>query len=171
MPWRREWQPTPRSLPGEFHRQRSMAGYRPWAAKRRHAWATNTFTRVHNVSDSWWGFAGHWQKSFRYRLRTKSSNVLVSQLFSERKKNPWLVGSICRFPWCKFPHQGQVQGTNITSLNIASATWLQHRTEEGPSDCYSLTPWLLLLPADRIRLEKFPCIPTLNMTKAEVRSE
>jgi len=28
-PWRREWLPTPVFLPGEFHRQRSLADYRP----------------------------------------------------------------------------------------------------------------------------------------------
>ena len=27
IPWRREWQSTPVFLPGEFHRQRSLAGY------------------------------------------------------------------------------------------------------------------------------------------------
>ena len=27
IPWRREWQPTPVSLPGESHGQRSLAGY------------------------------------------------------------------------------------------------------------------------------------------------
>ena len=30
MPWRRKWQPTPVLLPGEFHGQRSMAGYSSW---------------------------------------------------------------------------------------------------------------------------------------------
>ena len=29
VPWRREWQPTPVCLPGESHRQRSLAGYSP----------------------------------------------------------------------------------------------------------------------------------------------
>ena len=29
-PWRREQQPTPVSLPGEFHGQRSLVGYSPW---------------------------------------------------------------------------------------------------------------------------------------------
>ena len=28
--WRREWQPTPVFLPGEFYGQRSLAVYRPW---------------------------------------------------------------------------------------------------------------------------------------------
>ena len=31
--WRREWLPTPVLLPGEFHEQRSLAGYSPWGRK------------------------------------------------------------------------------------------------------------------------------------------
>ena len=27
IPWRREWQPTPLSLPGESHGQRTLVGY------------------------------------------------------------------------------------------------------------------------------------------------
>ena len=33
IPWRRKWQPTPVSLPGESHGQRSLAGYSPWDRK------------------------------------------------------------------------------------------------------------------------------------------
>ena len=33
IPWRRELQPTPAFLPGEFHGQRSLAGYSPWDRK------------------------------------------------------------------------------------------------------------------------------------------
>ena len=33
IPWRREWWPTPVSLPGEFHGQRSLAGYSPWGCR------------------------------------------------------------------------------------------------------------------------------------------
>ena len=33
VPWRREWQPTPISLLGESHGQRSLAGYSPWGCK------------------------------------------------------------------------------------------------------------------------------------------
>ena len=32
-PWRREWQPTQVSLPGESHGQRSLVGYIPWGGK------------------------------------------------------------------------------------------------------------------------------------------
>ena len=33
IPWRREWQPTPTFLPGEFHGQRSLVGYSPGGHK------------------------------------------------------------------------------------------------------------------------------------------
>ena len=33
IPWKRKWQPIPVSLPGEFHGQRSLAGYSPWGHK------------------------------------------------------------------------------------------------------------------------------------------
>ena len=33
IPWRREWQPIPVFLPGEFNGQRSLVGYCPWNHK------------------------------------------------------------------------------------------------------------------------------------------
>ena len=33
IPWRRKWHPTLVFLPGEFHGQRSLAGYSPWVCK------------------------------------------------------------------------------------------------------------------------------------------
>ena len=33
IPWRREWQPTPVFLPGEFHGQSTLMGYSPWGCK------------------------------------------------------------------------------------------------------------------------------------------
>jgi len=33
IPWRRAWQPTPVSLPGEFHGQKNLASYSPWGHK------------------------------------------------------------------------------------------------------------------------------------------
>ena len=42
IPWGRKWQPTPVFLPGEFHGQKSLAGYSPWG--RRELDATFTFT-------------------------------------------------------------------------------------------------------------------------------
>jgi len=44
IPWRRKWPPTPISLSGEFHGQRSLVGYSPWGHRVGHNWGTNTFT-------------------------------------------------------------------------------------------------------------------------------
>ena len=33
IPWNRKWQPIPIFLPGNFHGQRSLAGYSPWGCK------------------------------------------------------------------------------------------------------------------------------------------
>ena len=33
IPWKKAWQPTPGFLPGEFHGQRSLAGYSPQSGK------------------------------------------------------------------------------------------------------------------------------------------
>ena len=34
IPWKKEWQPTPVFLLGEFHGQKSLSGYSPWGQKR-----------------------------------------------------------------------------------------------------------------------------------------
>ena len=60
IPWRREWLSTPVFLPGEFHAQRSLAGYSPWARRVRHNWATNgtplQYSCLENPMDggAWW---------------------------------------------------------------------------------------------------------------------
>ena len=42
IPWRREWQPTPVSLPGKSHGQRSLGWLQSTGSQRvRHNWATN----------------------------------------------------------------------------------------------------------------------------------
>ena len=47
MPWRRAWLlPTPVFLPGEFHEQRSLAGYSPWDHKQ-----SDTTERLNNNVD------------------------------------------------------------------------------------------------------------------------
>ena len=53
IPWRREWQPTPLFLPGEFHGQKRLVGHSPWGCKRiGHDWETNTFTLSLSYTDS-----------------------------------------------------------------------------------------------------------------------
>ena len=45
IPWRRKWQPTPVSLPGEARGQRSLVGYSPWGHKSR-TWLSNWTTTL-----------------------------------------------------------------------------------------------------------------------------
>ena len=48
IPWSQKWQPTPVSLPGKSHGQRSLAGYSPWDCRVRHNWAqTCVYTHTH----------------------------------------------------------------------------------------------------------------------------
>ena len=44
IPWRREWLPTAVFRLGEFHWQRTLAGYSSWSLRVRHNWATFTFS-------------------------------------------------------------------------------------------------------------------------------
>ena len=48
IPWRREWLLTPVFLPGEFHGQRSLAGYTPQSCRVRQDWESNSFTFMLN---------------------------------------------------------------------------------------------------------------------------
>ena len=53
IPWRREWQPTPVFLPGEFHGQRSSHN---WATKQRQFYRINQkgkLTKKKNSFESW----------------------------------------------------------------------------------------------------------------------
>ena len=60
IPWRREWQPTPVLLPGEFHGQRSLAGPSPWGHKESDTTEQITYTltvyhvveRIHQTPNS-----------------------------------------------------------------------------------------------------------------------
>ena len=64
IPSRRKWQPTPVFLPGEFHRERSLAGHSPWGHRVRQDWVTNTSTfqrrgnSSHQVCDTGAGKVG-----------------------------------------------------------------------------------------------------------------
>ena len=43
IPWRREWQPTPVSLPGESHGEWSLVDYSPWVHKE---WPTTEWLKI-----------------------------------------------------------------------------------------------------------------------------
>ena len=60
IPWRRKWQPTLVFLPGKFHRQRSLVGYRSMESQRvRHDWATE-YAHMGVLSKGW--TQGHWKR-------------------------------------------------------------------------------------------------------------
>ena len=59
--WRREWLPTPVFLSGEFHGQKSLAGYSPWGHKESDTTELLTFTffhiciyTTHTPVKTWW---------------------------------------------------------------------------------------------------------------------
>ena len=52
IPWRREWQPIPVFLPGEFHGQRKLAGYSPWGCKESVTTEQLTHTYTHFLAAS-----------------------------------------------------------------------------------------------------------------------
>ena len=67
--WRREWLSTPVFLPGEFHGQRSLAGYSPWGCKQ---------------SDNCWKYisyqAGYSWKQIHENSLIKAKNEVASLL-------------------------------------------------------------------------------------------
>ena len=54
-PWRRKWQPTPGSLSGESHGQRSLVGYSPWV--RKESDTTKQLTLSHFLLARWRGLS------------------------------------------------------------------------------------------------------------------
>ena len=58
IPWRKERQPTPVCWPGEFHGQRSLAGYSPWDRRVGQDWANTVKAprgqwRMERRDDTW----------------------------------------------------------------------------------------------------------------------
>ena len=72
------WQPTPVSLPGESHGQRSLAGYSPWGHKEldmtEHSWTLSTFTDIQAKTDSLW----LWRTA--QILATPNTSIQISQV-------------------------------------------------------------------------------------------
>ena len=70
--WRREQLPTPVFWPGEFHGQRSLAGYSPWGRKALDTTAAFTISHI-NITKT---IAGD-----RWHMATYSSTPGVNNLF------------------------------------------------------------------------------------------
>ena len=89
IPRRRAQQPTPVSLPGESHGQRSLAGYRPWGHTELNMTKATQYTQPFAVmvQRQWW------------------KKPLASQYTSKQSHKLWLKiilqTSVSYFPCCK----------------------------------------------------------------------
>ena len=97
IPWRRKWQHTPVFLPGKSHRQRSLAGYRPWGHKRvGHDWATQPQYRDSSKLCSWGRLRE--SKVNRASLRLKQDKKNSKKRFSSYV---WNTNSVCEETWAE----------------------------------------------------------------------
>ena len=73
-PWRRAWLPIPVFWPGEFHGQRSLAGYSPWGGRE-----LDTLSDFHFHRIEWWllaaGERGKWGQAGK-RVQTFSCKIV-----------------------------------------------------------------------------------------------
>ena len=79
-PWKREWQPTPVFLPGEFHRQRILVGASPWGCNESHT--TERFIRLVHTLIMF--HVDQWFATFTFKLKCsifKQTNLWVQLLF------------------------------------------------------------------------------------------
>ena len=72
IPWRRAWQPTQVFLPGESHRQRSLAS--------NSLWVCTEWTRQRRLVKAWHRF-----NKQRWRDRERHQNLLIRLVWSHRK--------------------------------------------------------------------------------------
>ena len=78
IPWRREWQPTAVSLPGEFHGQRILAGYGPQGHK--------DSDTAEGLTRSLWFYVYLW--ALRSMLHLLKSFACPTNIFQSRKFLP-----------------------------------------------------------------------------------
>ena len=88
IPWRRKWQPTPVSLPGESHGERSLVAYSPWGRKESdttewlHSLTPQPKRRLHVTVLCWWNEKGKWGARHWNNLRMPATvETAGSKLF------------------------------------------------------------------------------------------
>ena len=110
MPWRREQQPIPVFLPGEFHGQRSLAGYSPWGRIESDATDRITHTRQNTESYS----NGSSKKTFNTETTYKSMGMII-----RTKKECWSYHRASR--------EGRYWGKRqkLFAVVLQSLSWVQ----------------------------------------------
>ena len=115
IPWRRECLPTPVFWPGEFHGQRSLAGYSPWSHKELDMTERLLLSlSVHCVT--------HWRKQFR--LKRLNFVFWASTARGPRMETPeWPHFSEAKFflNGPTYLSKAHVQGTSLWSSDRDSA--------------------------------------------------
>ena len=146
IPWRRKWQPTPVSLLGESHGQRSLAGYSPWGHKESNMteWLTLSLSCSHLVSPFILSELHSFQVSFTsQRCPSLPLPVLCIPLLRKTIHSSSLTISLMSVSptlWCvwSFPHHLSLALYLITFRNF-------HFINILPSFFYLPTPKLYLL--------------------------
>ena len=83
IPWRRKRQPTPLFSPGEFHGQRSLAGYSPWSRKE-----SDTIERLSLSVTKYLGKKSvNWKMSVRFVLQIMDKSEIWRTYSGQ---NDWL---------------------------------------------------------------------------------
>ena len=95
IPWRKEWLPTPVFLSGEFHEQKSLAGYSLSTQRVGHNWVTNTHTDSFNK-----GFSNNYQNKHQNLLAGTvcGKPVVYAQSASSPQPSRDPKGTVC--PLC-----------------------------------------------------------------------
>ena len=111
--WRRKWQPTPVSLPGKSHGQRSLAVYSPRGCKSQTRFSNWTTTREKTVKPKW-GCPGaqdwyrpeaswdHLQRKYRERRKEgkdRAPNIYKCGQVKTLRKSVSKVGRKTRYVW------------------------------------------------------------------------
>ena len=98
IPWRRKWQPTPVSLPGESHGQRSLMGYSPQGHKESDT--TEATLHTHTGPDTSWALPKaklkHPQSWYLQKKRIGTYECIVSEFSKSiscwmRTEEKWLL--------------------------------------------------------------------------------
>ena len=107
IPWRREWQPTPVFLPGEFHGQRSLVGYSSWSCKALDMTEWLTYTHINiKINKILYIYLYTFSPIFVYlliigeqKLPSQSVSLLCRLFGTENKSRPKrLRKKLCPFP-------------------------------------------------------------------------
>ena len=135
IPWRRKWQPTPVSLPGKFHGQRSLVGYHSWGCKELDMTEWRTLSHFH-----WTTFTHNIQQCSLY-VSCCSSLVFIYLLAeSVAGRKPILTPHWKLFLWLAFGCLYYYNHTQWLAWRTLPSAWLETNVPLFSSRSHSLFP-------------------------------